>query len=86
MYLWIQRVWCSCEKDYWMVFSVVSAVFQQYDRDERERQREGVNYVNYSVESIFFIIECKHSARVKTSDGPVDGWHGVVQGQTGISH
>lgn len=61
------------KKDYWMVFSVVSAVFQQYDGDERERQREGVKLCKLFSRIYFFIIECKHSARVKTSDGPVDG-------------
>ena len=57
-----------------MVFTVVSAVFQQYDGDERERQREGVKLCKlFCIIYFFFIIECKHSARVKTSDGPVDG-------------
>ena len=56
-----------------MVFSVVSAVFQQYDGDERERQREGVKLCKLFSRIYFFIIESKHSARVKTSDGPVDG-------------
>ena len=54
-----------------MVFSVVSAVFQQYDGDER--QREGVKLCKLFSRIYFFIIECKHSARVKMSDGPVDG-------------